>query len=253
MIISDSLGGKLDTTAQENRLRKFASFFKSYMGVMPLVTAAVAPLLTVFRVMPVIESDRTTLATFSGLLGFLMVAWIFYARSTIVRMMMPGAAFPVSKSRDELGVSVGTYEAHRLGVYKPRRLRRIMGDLLPLGLIAMSVFCYGYYLEFLNDAISMHSSNGDVTMNEMLRRLGTSYPILNHGGLQASYLGIFLFSEAAFVVMALREYAYGVLRISEASVLRQEEGLGLVTAIGAPCIPEGLEPKIEEVGESTTK
>jgi len=157
---------------------------------------------------------------------------------------------PVSKSRDELGVSGEIYDAHRLRVYKPRRLRRIVGHLLPLGLIGMTVFCYGGYLEFLDDIAALHSP---YSVNVMVQHAGIDYPIPNHGAVQAAYLGIFLFSEAAFVVMALREYAYGVLRISEASVLRQEEGLGLVTVAGATCIPQGLEPGIEEAAESVTK
>jgi hypothetical protein len=38
--------------------------------------------------------------------------------------------------------------------------------------------------------------------------------------LQAYYLGIFLFAESAFVVMALREYGYGILHVPEEDVLR---------------------------------
>jgi hypothetical protein len=68
---------------QENRLRKFASFFKGYMGVMPLVTAAVAPLLTMMKAIPVFESQKTALATYSGLLGFLLLAWVFYVRGRL--------------------------------------------------------------------------------------------------------------------------------------------------------------------------
>src|SRR5262250_2218371 len=67
----------------QNRLRVFANAFKGYMGVMPLVAAALAPLLTFLRALPTYESQRTTLATLSGILGFLLLAWIFYVRRTI--------------------------------------------------------------------------------------------------------------------------------------------------------------------------
>src|SRR5436190_1833649 len=70
----------MSATVQDNRLRAFAGFFKGYMGIMPLVTAAVAPLLTIMKAVPVFESQKSTLATYSGLLGFLLVAWVFYAR-----------------------------------------------------------------------------------------------------------------------------------------------------------------------------
>src|SRR4029077_10819001 len=67
----------------QNRLRVFASAFKGYMGVMPVVTAALAPLLTFLKALPTYESQRTTLATLSGVLGFLTLAWLFYVRRTI--------------------------------------------------------------------------------------------------------------------------------------------------------------------------
>src|ERR1700722_20091964 len=74
------------TTTQitaQNRLQVFADAFKSYMGVMPVVTAALAPLLTFLKAIPTYESQRTTLATLSGTLGFLLLAWLFYVRRTI--------------------------------------------------------------------------------------------------------------------------------------------------------------------------
>jgi hypothetical protein len=203
----------MDSTAQDNRLRKFAGFFKSYMGVMPLVTAAVAPLLTLLRAIPVFETDRTTLATYSGLLGFLMVAWIFYARSMFVPTMVPVKAAQIGEGPD----------AEAYAAYERRKFARRSGfaNLLPLFLIALSVASYVSYLRLLDYIINSRITTGTslISVREVLEREGTFYAIPYHGYLQVSYLGIFLFSEAAFVVMALREYAYGVLQISEASVL----------------------------------
>jgi hypothetical protein len=75
---------------QSNRLKNFAQLFKGYMGVMPMVTAATAPILTLVKAIPVYNSQKTSLATYSGLLGFLVVAWVFYARAGFVRAMVPG-------------------------------------------------------------------------------------------------------------------------------------------------------------------
>jgi hypothetical protein len=197
----------MDSTVQDNRMRKFAGFFKSYVGVMPLVVAAVAPLLTLLRAIPVFETERTTLATFSGLLGFLMVAWVFYARSILVPTMMPVKAVPVPEDR----------VAEVVAARKQR-----LADLVPLFLIALSVASYVSYLWLLDSTINSRIKSGPnpISVKDVLQRMGTYYAIPNDGYLQVCYLGIFLFSEAAFVVMALREYAYGVLQISEASVLR---------------------------------
>src|ERR1035438_1839554 len=69
--------------AQENRLSLFANVFKGYMGIMPIVTAALAPILTAMNVLPTYESQRKPLATIAGVLSFLLLAWIFYVRRTI--------------------------------------------------------------------------------------------------------------------------------------------------------------------------
>ena len=58
--------GALTTqTTTQNRLQVFARAFKGYMGVMPLVTAALAPLLTFLKAIPTYEGQRTTLACHS--------------------------------------------------------------------------------------------------------------------------------------------------------------------------------------------
>ena len=69
--------------SQENRLQVFANVFKGYMGIMPLVTAALAPLLTAMNVIPTYDPQRKPLATMAGILGFLLLAWLFYVRRTI--------------------------------------------------------------------------------------------------------------------------------------------------------------------------
>jgi hypothetical protein len=231
----------MDTTAQDNRLRKFAGFFKSYMGVMPLVTAAVAPLLTLLKAIPVFETDRTTLATFSGLLGFLMVAWIFYARSMFVPTMVPVLAAPVSKGHD-----AETYAALRR---RALAKRAGIANLLPLFLIALSVASYVSYLGLLDHIINSRIISGPnpISVKDVLQREGTYYAIPYHGYLQVFYLGIFLFSEAAFVVMALREYAYGVLQISEASVLGEIGREGAISEVSYR--GTDLEAKIKAASE----
>lgn len=41
-----------------DNLEEFAKAFKSYMGIMPLVTAALAPLLTFLKAIPVYQSQK---------------------------------------------------------------------------------------------------------------------------------------------------------------------------------------------------
>src|ERR1700723_3544787 len=72
-----------EAATQKTRLEIFVNVFKSYMGVMPMVTAALAPLLTALNVLPMYTPQRKALATMAGVLGFLLLAWLFYVRRTI--------------------------------------------------------------------------------------------------------------------------------------------------------------------------
>jgi hypothetical protein len=202
-----------DDTAQENRLRKFASFFKGYMGVMPLVTAAVAPLLTMMKAIPVFESQKTTLATYSGLLGFLLLAWVFYVRGAFTKALVSVPRPPTSTA------------SIRLVYLLPliRAMWRLAANLLPLFLIVGSVFCYVQCLRTLDYSIYLARSTPAyadiVSQHDILEKWGQRESIPHSSTLQTYYLGIFLFAEMAFVLMALREYAYGVLNLSERYVL----------------------------------
>lgn len=171
--------------SQENRLLTFANVFKGYMGVMPIVTAALAPVLTALNVIPVYESQRKPLAAMAGILGFLLLAWVFYVRRTIA-----------------------------LGSIKPGY--RTFFNLCPLILVLASVFCYVSYTNTLDTSLSQISqANSGVTRVIALGTWSESNGVPASLRLQLLYLGMFLFAEAAFVLMALREYSIDVLHISE--------------------------------------
>jgi hypothetical protein len=172
-------------TAQESRLSIFANVFKSYMGIMPLVTAALAPLLTALNVLPTYESQRKPLATMAGVLGFLLLAWIFYVRRTIA-----------------LGSITHGF--------------RWIFNLLPLVLIVGSIGCYIGYANMLDTSMAAISkSNPAITRTQALATSSQDMAIPNSVALQLSYLGMFLCAEGAFVMMALRDYCNDVRHISE--------------------------------------
>jgi hypothetical protein len=189
------------TTAQtttQNRLSVFASAFKSYMGVMPLVTAALAPLLTFLRAIPTFESQRTTLATLSGVLGFLMLAWLFYVRRTIA-----------------LGSLVRGF--------------RFLINITPLLLIVCTLASFIGYFQILGKstdaALKLVQENpGKYVEQDKSLQFKTGNDVLKHWddrpipdstSLQLLYLAIFLSAECAFVMMALREYIIDTRRVSE--------------------------------------
>jgi hypothetical protein len=168
--------------SQQNRLQTFSNVFKGYMGVMPIVTAALAPLLTAMNVLPTYDSQRKPLAVIAGVLGFLLLAWLFYVRRTIA-----------------------------LGSIKTGY--RTFFNFCPLLLIAGSIVCYVCYANTLDSSVGAIS--GTHSRTSALGAWSYDNAIPYAVPLQLLYLGMFLFAEAAFVMMALREYANDVRHISE--------------------------------------
>jgi hypothetical protein len=213
----------MDSELQENRLKNFANFFKGYMGGMPLITAALAPILTLAKAIPVFESQKTSLATFSGLFGFLLVAWIFFARGTFVPLMTNSLTRAVSDSNETPSPVVA------LAQLLKRDIPRIFIMMLPLSLIILSAYSYISYSQRLDSALDAVLNPGGTDPRGlsaqsdprqfMLQKMGANQTIPGATMLQVTYLGIFLSAELAFVLMALREYAYGTLHISEHDVL----------------------------------
>jgi hypothetical protein len=193
-------GGKMTTAleSQQNRLRTFANIFKGYMGIMPIITAALAPLATVMNVLPVFESQRKPLAAIAGMLGFLLLAWLFYIRRTIA-----------------LGSVTSGF--------------RWFFNVSPLILIFGSIACYIAYSSTLDSSVtSVSKLDSSINRVTTLSSWGQNRSIPESTQLQLLYLGMFLCAEAAFVMMALREYANDVRQISEYDwMFGSQDGSGL--------------------------
>lgn len=170
---------------QRTRLQVFANVFKSYMGVMPIVTAALAPLLTAMNVLPMYGPQRKALATMAGMLGFLLLAWLFYVRRTIA-----------------LGSITRGY--------------RSIFNFLPLMLILASIGCYVAYANVLDASVNaIQHDNATLTRSVVLSTWTGEHAAPHMLELQLLYLSMFLAAEAAFVMMAMREYAIDVRGITE--------------------------------------
>jgi hypothetical protein len=176
-----------EADAQKTRLAVFASLFKSYMGLMPMVTAALAPLLTALNVLPMYEPQRKPLATMAGVLGFLLLGWLFYVRRTIA-----------------LGSITKYY--------------RTLFNFTPLLLIGLSILSYVAYTRVLDASISgviRDNPSSQLKRTDVLRTWTEENDAPDMVELQMLYLGMFLAAEAAFVMMAMREYANDVRGITE--------------------------------------
>jgi hypothetical protein len=171
--------------SQQNRLNNFASVFKGYMGVMPIVTAALAPVITAMKVINSYEIQRSSLSAMTGIFGFLLLGWIFYIRRTIA-----------------------------LGSMK-KGYRWIM-NLSPIVLIVLSIVCFVGYTHLLDVSLDeARKSTVNQTWAQLLKSTGQDSPIPHSVSLILLYLVMFLSAEGAFVMMALREYTIDVLKLSE--------------------------------------
>jgi hypothetical protein len=171
--------------SQQNRLNNFASAFKGYMGVMPIVTAALAPMITAMKVIDSYEIQRSPLSAMTGIFGFLLLGWIFYIRRTIA-----------------LGSMTKGY-------------RWIM-NLSPFVLIVMSIVCFVGYTHLLDVSLDeAKKPTANQTRAQLLKSTGQNSRIPHSESLILLYLATFLSAEGAFVMMALREYTIDVLKLSE--------------------------------------
>jgi hypothetical protein len=137
---------------------------------------------------------------------------VFYARSGFAFVMIPSRLQP------------GGYDGN-VG----RVIARGAATMLPLILILFSIASYVQYNEKLDESVNKMSQStacAHKARSEVLQKCGDTI-IWGAAGIRMYYLGIFLFAEFAFVVMALREYAYGRLDLSEVQILN-----GIKAAVG---------------------
>jgi hypothetical protein len=250
-LVPQEISNVNDEGRNETGFRGFAKFLRGYMGVMPLVTAAFAPLLTLAHAIPLYAQQRTSLACISGLLGFLAVAWVFYARHSLAAALfydeIPQIMVPLINSRTL------------------RVVRSTMLMFTPLALILLSVLCFFRYNMDLEHSVAMAQGR------EVYRASGATspppdfaayalniphaqlpsraailaqldYPIDLSYWLEFYYLGIFLCAELAFVMMATREYLQGVLGLSDLQIIWRQQGSDAKRAAEKPAVKSVADP-----------
>jgi hypothetical protein len=175
------------------RMSKFASFFRGYMGSAPIIAAALPIPVTAGKIIPTYQEHTGFLTAYCSMFCFLIVAFIFYRR-------------------------------HRIGAYlcpeKWGKRSRIIGRFtvawLPLIFIiltAVSIISYHIALYTSLDAQSfpLNSKFSEMLANGTLRTVPFDLQMRYF----LSYFGIFVFSTAAFSLMAMREYMQTELGLSE--------------------------------------
>ena len=184
---------------EPTRFAAFARFFKAYMGTAAVVTASLPIPVAGFHLIPTYAAQEKFLSTYTSMFCFLMLAYFFYIRHWLGRLMF------YTKPDGDVA------------------LRRFV-SFVPLLLILASlslVFLYHYFLMqslFFFLEIGAKNSTTDLLKTTDYREIPDSLQ------LTVCYLGMFLTAEAAFILMALREYLQDVLHIQDASLLRLPRG-----------------------------
>ena len=199
-----------DTTAQPNepaRFAAFAQFFKAYMGTASVVTASLPIPVAAFHLIPTYEAQSKFLSTYTSMFCFLMLGYIFYIRHSLGRLMF--YTKPDGHVRIRAFVSV-----------------------VPLLLILASLGLIFLYHHYLLDSLTQFSERGVMAATTDVLKSADYRDIPDSIALTVCYLGMFLTAEAAFILMALREYLQDVLKIQDTALIRlprarqDKQGLG---------------------------
>ncbi len=177
------------------RFAAFAKFFKAYMGTASVVTAALPIPLAAFHLIPTYAAQEKFLSTYTSLFCFLMLGYLFYIRHSLGRLMF--------YTRPDGHVTL-----------------RAFVSFVPLLLILASlslVFLYHYYLMA---SLTAFSERGVMNATTDLLKQADYREIPDSLQLTVCYLGMFLTAEAAFILMALREYLQDVLHIQDIALIR---------------------------------
>jgi hypothetical protein len=73
--------------ASPERLRAFVQFFQNYMSLSSVVVAALPIPITASGVIPTYKGQTTSLSTYTPLMCFLLLGFIFYSRHKLARLM----------------------------------------------------------------------------------------------------------------------------------------------------------------------
>ena len=177
------------------RLAVFANFFKGYMSVSTVVAASIPIPVTSWKLIPTYFQQRGFLTVYASLFCFLLLAFVFSIRHRLARPMFFRS-----------GIS-GAVAA------------------LPAVFIALTLGCIiGYHLLLQLSIEQLRQHGLNFTTTELLDKVDAN-EIPYAVELAACYLGIFIFTELAFVLMAIREYLQDLLHLDEISLLRGESTL----------------------------
>jgi hypothetical protein len=181
---------KTTASANTTRLEVFANFFKGYMSVSTIVAASIPIPVASWKLIPIYSQQRGFLTVYASLFCFLLLAFVFSIRHRLAAPMF---------TRGRRGAVIAA---------------------LPFVFIVLTLACIVMYHALIQQSIGDLRALGlRMTTTDLLDKVDVT-EIPHAIELAACYLGIFIFAEAAFVLMAIREYLQDLLHLDEAALLR---------------------------------
>jgi hypothetical protein len=225
-----NLNPPAESVPQPTRVKGFASFFKGYMDLWSVVTAALPIPVTSLSLIPTYKAYTPVLSTYAPLFCFLLLGYVFYTRHRLAWLYFGQAP-----------------------TFAPRRAMTV----LPAALILLSfVFVFSYHIELRNSLVAFTGNSPKYLSSKEILKTADYREIPHATELMILYLGIFLSAELAFIIMATREYLQDAIPIREKILFG---GIGYLPEPGPPpCLvffkstPDGCEVLLdgERVGET---
>jgi len=180
------------TRGNPTRFAAFAKFFKGYMSVWAIAAASIPIPIGSWKLIPIYAHQRGFLTVYASLTCFLLLAAVFSIR-------------------------------HRLSVILFSRSRAsALVAILPFFFLALTLISIFFYHLTLQRSLAELRSLGVVSPTRVILDSADVSDIPYALALSISYLGIFVFAEAAFLLTAVREYLQDALHLDELALLRGE-------------------------------
>jgi hypothetical protein len=230
--------------ANAERIRSFAQFFKSYMSVSAIVAAALPIPVASFKLIPTFAYQTKYVTVYTSMFCFLLLGFIFYSRHSLARLLFPAAISAPMTSPERRGLAripinpitwlplwlilasltcVFTYhqllrativDLHETEVQIQALKAQAAGKATPVDTGRKGVESHAAdVLEHQND-LAGSKLDAKILEETSAAHIGATGPFLT-----LTYLGIFLFAEAAFIVMAIKEYLQDKLTLDDVDLM----------------------------------
>jgi len=171
---------------EPKRIKGFATYFKEYMGISSLVTAALPIPVTAAKLIPMYSAQMRFFSVYTSLFCFLLLGFVFFVRDRLAGIFF--------RRRPN-----GSFGSRRFAIVPP----------VLILVCAMMIVSYHFALNVSMGRVSGNANSSMILANTDEREIPLGLLLM------LLYLGIFLSAEGAFILMATKEYLQDMLGIPD--------------------------------------